>query len=649
MMRDVEVAIADHGAIGNLRTVGLVGRDGSLDWLCLPHLDSPSVFAALLDVHRGGRFRLAPPGATLGRQRYLDDTNVLVTSFETTRGRLVVTDLLPLAGSLDEPATTRAEPMVLRLLQADGGEVEVELEWSPRFGYGDSDTRMNAIDAGWLAWAGQEALTLTGVSEDDELRVDDDHTGPALRGRLRLRPGERRALVVAWGAAPPSVGLDDALRTVRTTVEAWRAWVHKAEATGDRAWAAPHEDLVVRSELVLKLLTHADTGAIAAAATTSLPEEIGGVRNWDYRYCWIRDAGLAAQALFALGHDAEVHAYISWAERAARDRGQHSWGLQLVYDLHGNAELSERELPGLAGHRGSAPVRIGNGAVDQLQLDIYGELLSAAYEVIRLGGTLDEDILHFLPHIADQACAAWQQPDHGIWELRNGPFSFVYSKVMVWVGLDRARRLATRGRIAGDVGSWSRTQRAIVDDVLTHGFDAELGAFTQSYERAVLDAANVLLPLQEFLPVDDPRVRQTLDRTRDSLTEHGLVRRYLADDGLAGGEGAFGLCTFWLADALALAGRIEEAEEHLDAMVGAANHLGLYSEQIDPSTGAALGNTPQAFTHLGLINTSLYLAAAKGRELPLASLIGSVEHRRSDASSRRDRSPQDGQRQHPTG
>jgi GH15 family glucan-1,4-alpha-glucosidase len=633
-MDDVEVAIADHGAIGNLRTIGLVGRDGSLDWLCLPHLDSPSVFAGLLDRRRGGRFQLAPPGATLGQQRYLDDTNVLVTSFETSRGRLTVTDLLPLSGSLDEPAATSAEPMFLRLLRADGGEVELDLEWSPRFRYGDSDTRMTAVDGGWLAWAGQDALTLSGVGEGDELRIDDDHVGPVLRGRVRLRADERRALVVAWGATPRTIGLDDAERTVQTTVEAWRAWVHKAAATGDRAWAAPHADLVVRSELVLKLLTHADTGAIAAAATTSLPEELGGVRNWDYRYSWIRDAGLTAQALYALGHATEAHAYICWAERAARDQGEQSWGgLQLVYDLHGNAELSERELPGLAGHRGSAPVRVGNGAADQLQLDIFGELLSAAYEVIRLGGTLDDDILDFLPHVADQACAAWQQPDHGIWELRNGPFSFVYSKAMVWMGLDRAGRLATRGCITGDVARWSSTKRAIVDDVLARGFDPELGAFTQSYERAVLDASNLLLPVQEFLPVDDPRVRQTLDRTRDSLTEHGLVRRYLADDGVAGGEGAFGLCTFWLADALALDGRIEEAEEHVEAMVGAANHLGLYSEQIDPSTGAALGNVPQAFTHLGLINTSLYLAAAKGRDLPLPSLIGSAEHRQSDAST----------------
>lgn len=622
-------AIEDHGAIGNLRTIALVARDGAIDWLCLPHLDSPSVFAALLDPQRGGRFQIrAAEGPHRGDQRYLPHTNVLETSFDTAAGRLVVTDFQPLTGSLDAPGESWSEPSVVRMLRAEGGDLDVDLEWSPRFGYADAPTRMARAEHGWLAWAGADAMTLSGV--DDDAHVDDDGVGPVLRARLRMRAGERRALVARWGNQPPGIELPEAQRVLEATIEAWRAWVHKADATGPRSWAEPHNELIVRSELVLKLLTHADTGAIAAAATTSLPEEIGGVRNWDYRFSWIRDAGLAAQAMYALGHRTEAHAFIRWAERAARDEGGHSWGLQLVYGLHGQPELDERELPGLAGYRQSAPVRVGNGAVDQLQLDIYGELISAAYEVVRLGGDLSEDIIEFLPSVADEACATWQQPDYGLWELRNGPFSFVYSKVMVWMGLDRASRLVRRGIIDGEVDRWQETMAAIVDDVLTRGFHPGLGAFAQSYERGVLDASNVLIPLQEFLPFDDPRVVQTLDRTLTDLTDNGYVYRYHADDGVAGGEGAFGLCTFWLADALALSGRIDEAEELFAGMVAAANHVGLYSEQIDPATGAFLGNFPQAFSHLGLINSSLYLAYAQGRDLPLPSLIGSDEHRQAD-------------------
>ena len=621
-----QVAIEDHGAVGNLRTVGLVARDGAIDWLCLPQLDAPSVFAALLDAERGGRFRIAPDGdGRLGEQRYLDATNVLQTTFDTAGGRLAIVDFLPLTGSLDEPSASQTEPALYRLVRAEGGAVDAAVEWSPRFGYADAVTQLTRTDAGWLAWAGTDALTLTG--EVDDARIEDDGVGPVLRGRLRLRAGESRAVVTRWGTQPPETTLDAGQQALEDTVAAWRDWVHKAQATGPRAWADPHSDLVIRSELALKLLTNADTGAIAAAATTSLPEEIGGVRNWDYRYSWIRDAGLAAQALFALGHQAEAHAYIGWAERAARDQGHHDWGLQIVYGLHGENELAEHELPGLGGFRRSAPVRIGNGAVSQLQLDIYGELLSAAYEIVRLGGALDPDIRAFLPEVADEAADAWQQPDYGLWELRNGPFSFVYSKVMVWMGLDRACRLARRGVIEGDVDRWRATGDAIVDDVLANGFDRQLGAFTQSYERAVLDASNLLLPLQEFLPFSDPRVQRTLDRTLEGLTEGGYVYRYHADDGVAGGEGVFGLCSFWLVDALALSGRIDEAVERYEAMVGAANHVGLYSEQIDPRSGMFLGNFPQAFTHLGLINSSLYLAAAQGRDIPLPSLIGSEAHR----------------------
>jgi GH15 family glucan-1,4-alpha-glucosidase len=616
--------IEDYGAIGNLRTVALVGLDGAIDWCCLPNLDSPSVFAALLDHERGGRFRVAPERVQRREQRYLEGTNVLETIFDGEHGRLVVVDFMPLAGSIDGCGGSRTENAVYRLLRAEGGPVEVVVEWVPRFDYAQSTTKVMRTPGGFLAWGGKESLALAGVA--DGLEVAEDALGQFVRGRFELRPGERRALVTRWGADALDVTLDAAQASLEETVATWRGWLGKEEASGDRSWAGAHREQVIRSELALKLLTHANTGAIAAAATTSLPEHLGGVRNWDYRYSWIRDAALSAQALFALGHRADAEAFVGWAERVAKG-GEHEWGLQIVYGLDGEKELEEKDLPQLEGYRRSAPVRVGNGAVDQLQLDIYGELISAAYELHRLGGRLDGEVRDFLPHVADQACANWQTADYGLWEIRNGPYHFVYSKVMVWMALDRALRLEREGVIRGDADRWRRTRRRIREEVLERGFDPELGAFRQSYERSVLDASNLLFPLQEFLPFDDPRVRSNLDRTLEGLTENGLVYRYKADDGVAGTEGAFGLCTFWLVDALALSDRLDEAHETFEGMLSRANHLRLFSEQIDPATGAYLGNYPQAFTHLGLINSALYLAHQEGRETPVPAPIGSDAHR----------------------
>ena len=616
--------IEDYGAIGDLRTVALVGLDGAIDWCCLPNLDSPSVFGALLDDQRGGRFGVAPERVQGREQRYLEGTNVLETILEAEHGRLVITDFMPLSGSIEGCGGSRTESAIYRVLRAEGGPVEVVVEWMPRFDYAQATTQVMRAPGGFLSWGGSASLVLAGVPE--ELEIAEDGLGQFVRGRFELHPGERRVLVTRWGAEHVDATLDAAQISLEETVATWRAWLDKEDATGDRAWAGAHRDAIVRSELALKLLTNADTGAIAAAATTSLPEELGGVRNWDYRYVWIRDAALTAQALFALGHQADAQAFVSWVERAAQ-AGEHDWGLQIMYGLHGERELDEAELPQLEGYRRSSPVRIGNGAADQLQLDIYGELISAAYELHRLGGTLESEVRDFLPHVADQACGQWQTPDYGLWELRNGPFHFVYSKVMVWMALDRALQLAREGVIRGDEGRWRRTRRQIREEVLERGFDPELGAFKQSYERSVLDASNLLFPLQEFLPFEDPRVQSTLDRTLEGLTESGLVYRYRADDGIAGGEGAFGLCTFWLVDALALSHRLDAASEVFEGLLSRANHLGLYSEQFDPGTGAFLGNFPQAYTHLGLINSAIYLAHEEGRETPVPAPIGSDEHK----------------------
>ncbi|GAA1761401.1 glycoside hydrolase family 15 protein [Kocuria aegyptia] len=629
--------IEDHAAIGNLRSVALVGRDGSIDWCPLPGLESASVFTAILDHRRGGRFQVRARGAEVGTQAYIAHTNVLETSFDTGEGRLVVTDCMPLRGNLDGVGGSTAEPAVHRLLRAEGGDVQVQVEWSPRFQYGNGLPQIMSIDGGFLAWAGDDALTLSGLQQDEATLAEEDGAA-TLRAGFTLGAGQRRALVTRWGANPAGSGLDDPRDVVTAAVESWRAWVHKAEATGSRAWAAPHEELIIRAELVLKLLTHGETGAIAAAATTSLPEEVGGVRNWDYRYSWIRDAALAAQALHALGHDAEAHAFVEWVERVAREHHDEDRAIQIVYGVHGEAEIGEKELPNLEGYRRSAPVRTGNGAVDQLQLDVFGELIGVVYELVRVGENVSDDILEFLPDVADDACRQWQERDYGLWELRNGPFHFVYSKVMVWMGLDRAITLAEAGLIDGDVQRWRATSEQIREEVLQQGFDPELGAFRQSYERNVLDASNLLFPLLEFLPFDDPRVRSTIDATIEGLTDNGLAHRYHADDGIAGGEGAFGLCNFWLVDALAMSGRTEEARDLFGRMVSHANHVGLYAEEIDPATGAFLGNFPQAFTHIGLINSALYLAYAEGRDSPVPDPIGSEEHRNHRMDSARQRS-----------
>jgi GH15 family glucan-1,4-alpha-glucosidase len=618
--------IEDYAAIGNLRTVGLVARNGSLDWLCLPDLDSPSVFAAILDPERGGRFSIAPAAGAPVRQEYLDHTNVLVTTFDCDGSRLVLTDFMPLAGTLDGTGgSSETEPAVYRILRAEGGPVDVAVKWAPRLDYGRAKVGAARTGEAVLAWAGEDSLTLTGLGE--AACIEGDEVGPVVRARFTLRPGERRALVTRWGSEAPQVTLGEAEHRLAATVDAWRTWVHKAEATGDRSWAGDQSDLVLRSELALKLLTNADSGAIAAAATTSLPEEIGGVRNWDYRFSWIRDAGLGAQALFALGHAADAQAFVEWAERTVRDSAGDYSKMRIVYGLHGETELDEEELPNLIGYRRSAPVRIGNGAAGQLQLDIYGELISAVYEVVRLGGKVAPDVCRFLPEVADQACANWRERDYGIWEVRNGPFDFVYSKAMVWAALDRALKLADRGVIEGDTARWKRSRAEVRADLLDRGFDADLGAFKQSYERAVPDASNLLIPMLELLPFSDPRVKGTIDVTLERLRESDLVYRYRSDDGVAGGEGAFVFCTFWLVDVLALSGRIDDARRIFEGLAGRANHVGLYSEQIDPATGAFLGNFPQAFSHIGLINSALYLAHAEGRETPIPAPIGSAEHR----------------------
>jgi GH15 family glucan-1,4-alpha-glucosidase len=622
---DGYLPIEHYGAIGNLHTVALVGRNGSIDWACLPDLACPSVFAAIVDRRRGGFFRLAPVRWESSRQRYLEDTCILETSFEAEGGRVRLTDFMPLGGDIVRAGAPRTEPEIYRLAQCDEGEVEMELEWSPRLDYARTRVEVERRGGRFLARGGEHGLWLIGAPGEPE--VGEGEGGPVVRSRFRLRAGERVALVTRDAGGdlhrdrdePPSVTLDGIRERMEETRAAWTRWARHNGASEVEEWAGRWTGLVRRSALTLKLLTHPETGAIAAAATTSLPEEIGGVRNWDYRFCWIRDAVFTAQALYALGHRNEARDFLHFAERSAQQAGTKEWGLQIMYGLHGETELPEECLDHLEGYRGSRPVRIGNGAATQRQLDVYGELLEAAHELVLHGDDLPPDQWRFLASVADEACAAWHHPDQGIWEIRTDGRHFTYSKLMVWAALDRAVKLAGKGKIEGDVERWGRTRDTVKDVTIRRGYDEELGSFVQAFGWKALDASNLLIPVHGLLPPTDPRVLGTIDRTLERLTENGLVYRYdpeEAKDGLDGGEGAFGLCTFWLVDALALAGRVEEAREIFEGIAERASPLGLYAEQIDPESGAFLGNFPQAFTHLGLINSALYLARAEGLPTP---------------------------------
>ncbi|HEX7003355.1 MAG TPA: glycoside hydrolase family 15 protein [Trueperaceae bacterium] len=615
--------IEEYGVIGNLRTVALVGRDGSMDWCCLPELDRPSIFAAILDSRKGGRFRVAPVGAERGEQRYLDDTNVLRTEFRTERGEVEVTDFMPLNESIVGAGDPYTSPTIYRSVECTGGEVDLEIEWSPRFDYARSRTRLEVRGEAVVARSEDELAVLAGLPPSARPETD----GSELRARLTLRAGEMLPLVMHYGAERARADRETVARLLSRTVDVWREWVDSRTETGRLEGFEPEwRPLVARAELTLKLLTHPDTGAIAAAATTSLPERIGGVRNWDYRYCWIRDSAFTAQALFSLGHHDAALDFLEWTARVAMTEGQKKPHLQIMYGLHGETELDEVELDHLEGYRCSQPVRIGNAAAGQEQHDIYGELLASAFEFVRHGGELDDPVTGFLSKVADRASAVWRQPDAGIWEVRGGPQHFVYSKVMCWVALDRAVTLARKFGLPGDVSRWERERDEIKRVVLAEGYDEERRSFVQTFGSQALDASNLLIPVMGFLPFDDLRVQNTIDRTLEELTSEGVVYRYHADDGLPGREGAFGLTTFWLVDALTLSGRHEKALELFEGMLGRANHLGLYAEEFDPETGAFLGNFPQGFSHIGLINSALYLSRSRGRKAPAPAPVGTKEH-----------------------
>jgi GH15 family glucan-1,4-alpha-glucosidase len=587
----VNARIEDYALIGDEQTAALVGRDGSIDWLCLPRFDSGACFARVLGGEDHGHWRIAPDGAaTCTRRAYRPDTLVLDTEWETADGTVRVTDLMP---------QREHAPDVVRIVEGVGGRVTVRSTLRLRFDYGSVTPWMRRSDGHRVAVAGPDSVWLR---TEPAVRTWGEDYGTL--SEFTVGEGDRVAFVLTWHPShEPRPRLIDPYEALESSVTDWRRWARRCRYDG------PHRDAVVRSLITLKALTYAPTGGIVAAATTSLPEHRGGVRNWDYRYCWLRDSTLTLGALLTAGYHEEAEAWRDWLLRAvAGDPAD----LQIMYGVAGERRLPETELSWLPGFAGSSPVRTGNGAVEQLQLDVYGEVMDSL-SLARGAG------LPTLPHmwaiqrsLMEFLRTAWRQPDEGLWEVRGGRRQFVHSKVMVWVAADRAvRTLEKHEELRGDLEGWRRLRDEVHREVCEKGYDPERNTFTQYYGSRELDAALLLIPRVGFLPPDDPRVVGTVDAIRDDLGHGGFLRRYDTEDsvidGLPSGEGAFLACSFWLADALHLTGRTKEARELFERLVDVCNDVGLLAEEYDPLADCQLGNFPQAFSHLGLVNTALTL------------------------------------------
>lgn len=590
--------IADYGLIGDCESAALVASDGSIDWWCPPRFDAASVFAAVLDREKGGFFRIHAGDRAASRLEYLPRTNVLRTEFNAGASSFELLDFMPVG-----PEARNTNVRLFRLLRGVRGTSTVHVEFVPRFRYGAVVPRMSAREGREvLAVGGGQTLAL---ASPVPLAVGKG----AATGAFELGEGEEAAFGVAYlpfvVADPPAVAAD-ARHALASTISWWESWVSAHSYRG--LW----KEQVLRSALVLKLLTYEPSGAVVAAPTCSLPEWIGGVRNWDYRYAWVRDAVFAVRALATVGHADEATRFVDWIVRSADPDPAK---LRVLYSVTGLSNPEERVLDHLEGYRRSRPVRTGNAAEQQYQLDVYGEIVEGAYEAGILARVDPSgQTWAYFRRLADHVADRWREPDQGIWEVRSPPEHFVYSKAMAWAALDRAALAAEQHGLPGDVPRWRAEAEAIRAEVLEKGWSDELGAFKQAYGRPYLDASNLLLPIVGFLDARDPRMLATIDRTIEGLTANGLVYRYLgADDGLPGGEATFAYCTFWLVEALALAGRVEEAKRTFEGILARASPLGLFAEEIDPTTGEHLGNYPQGFPHIGLIRAAQRLDEAQRR------------------------------------
>jgi GH15 family glucan-1,4-alpha-glucosidase len=588
--------IENHGVIGDLRTVALIALDGTIDWFCVPHVDSPSVFAALLDERKGGRFALAPTASVMRyKQLYWPDTNVLVTRFLSPAGVGEVEDFMPMGAP-------QAAGMLVRRARTVRGSLTFELECQPAFDYARARHQTHAVRDGVIFEGPGLTLSLGGS-------VPFTIVDGAARARFTLDEGESCtfALMPCAMEACHVCDVSEAQALFETTIAWWRRWLRGCNYRG--RW----REMVLRSALTLKLLTFEPSGAIVAAPTCSLPEALGGGRNWDYRYAWIRDAAFTLYGFLRIGFTGEARAFMDWLEDRCHEIDSDNQ-LQIVYGVDGRHELTEQTLEHLEGYRGSRPVRIGNGAYRQLQLDIYGELLDSVYLYNKYGDPISYELWRDLRRLIDWLLERWRSPDEGIWEVRSGRQHFLYSKLMCWVAFDRAIRLSEKRSLPADRLRWRNARDDVFEEVMARGWSDSRRAFVQAYGSESLDASNLIMPLVFFVSPVDPRLLSTLEATRrppkrGGLTSDGLVYRYDADcgmDGVGGDEGTFNMCSFWLVEALTRAGLLDEARLLFERILGYANHLGLFAEETGPS-GEALGNFPQAFTHLALISAAYNL------------------------------------------
>lgn len=589
--------IAEHGLIGDMHTVALVGTDGTIDWYCCPRFDSPSVFAALLDPDRGGRFRVAPAEVGwVSKQLYLPDTAVLITRFLTSGGVGEVQDFMPPQGG----AVANRHRLIRRVV-AVRGRARFVADVAPRFDYARARHEVALTPHGALFRSADFALVL---STTCPLHIVADG---GVHADFELAAGETAVFVLDCagpGAVPPPCSSAEAAAAFDATVAFWRRWLGKSSYAG--RW----REMVHRSALTLKLLTYAPTGAIVAAPTTSLPEVVGGSRNWDYRYTWMRDAAFSVYALLRLGFTDEAAAFMAWLQDRVRHGADRESGpLQIMYGIDGREDLPEVELGHLRGYRDSAPVRIGNGAARQLQLDIYGELMDSLYLCHKGGLPIYQEGWDDITRVLDWLFEHWDQPDEGIWETRSGRRNFTHSRLMNWVAIDRAIRIALQRGLPADLARWMTVRDSIYRQINARGWRPGRHAFVQHYDTDVLDASLLLMPLCKFIAPTDPRWLSTLDAISADLVADSLLYRYDAaatPDGLPGQEATFSMCSFWWVEALSRAGRLDEARLAFEKMLTYANHVGLYSEEIGP-TGEQLGNFPQAFTHLALISAAYHL------------------------------------------
>jgi GH15 family glucan-1,4-alpha-glucosidase len=583
--------IEDYALIGDCRTAGLVGLDGSIDWLCLPRFDSDACFAALLGTPENGRWRIGPASAARATRRYVGDTLVLETVFETDEGAVAVTDFMPIRGEASD---------LVRVVEGRRGRVPMRMDLTLRFDYGSI-----------APWVQHAPDGITGVAGPDAVifKADVPARGEGLStvADFEVAEGQRLTFVLtryrSYEAAPPPIDPEAALAE---TLAWWGEWSSRCRYEGYR------KDLVVRSLITLKALTYAPSGGIVAAPTMALPEHVGGVRNWDYRYCWLRDATLTLLALTSAGYLEEAAAWEDWLIRAV---GGEPGKAQIMYGIGGERHLPEFEVPWLAGYEGSRPVRVGNAAYSQFQLDVYGEVCDALHQARVAGLKPCQDAWNLERALLAHVEKVWDDPDEGIWEVRGPKRHFTHSKVMAWVAFDRAIKSAERFGLDGPVERWRGLREAVHERVCRDGFDRDMGSFVQSFGAKQLDASLLMIPIVGFLPADDPRVLGTVAAVERELMRDGFLLRYdtaTGEDGLPPGEGAFLPCTFWLADAYALAGRRSQARAIFDRVAGLSNDVGLLSEEYDTHARRLVGNFPQAFSHLGLVNSAMNLAREGG-------------------------------------